>query len=52
MPCLVRAKFMQPRAKNNEVLLRSRNVLLASGSKAVRLASLDAWYGRKAGRGG
>lgn len=43
--CTVAAEFQQPRAKASVIQLRADNVLLATGSKAVRLPSLNDWYG-------
>ena len=43
--------FQQPRAKDQRLILKARNVLLATGSKAVRLSALESggWYGREVG---
>ena len=47
--CTVAVEFQQPRAKASVIELRADNVLLATGSKAVRLPSLNGWYGLDVG---
>lgn len=47
--CAVQVQFQQQRAKRNEMLLRSQCVLLATGSRAVRLPVLNEWYDRALG---
>jgi len=44
---VVEVRFQQQNAKNQNVVLRAENVLVATGSKAVRLPSLADWYGRE-----